>query len=215
MPELASRRATRYWGREHNGWVAGSNYHEAFAYFQYRLDEWKNAIETKFRFSSTGERSNRWNQDIRRILQLRACNLRITVARLYLFNNEMRTAIPPDIWESLVDVAEHTGQLLAIMDGSPTTSRFSKAKSNYFLIAALSICLLAVAQYPPPRPPQDSAPNARKKLDMTTETYLKSPTDRDGVPQHSEYAGGSVTTIKVLVGEDSRLSFLLELIWLP
>lgn len=156
---------------------------DVLSYFQFRLDEWRKAINTEFQFRSGNERTDGWNQKLRTILYLRANNLRLVVARFLLLGDGAQSTASPDVWNSSVDVAADTIQVLASFDGSPSTCRFQKCRSNYFLVAALGVSLLAMLQDPafPTTSSSSStaaaavaaAPPLRNRVPVEPETLLK------------------------------------------
>lgn len=157
-------------GEKTTGRPTSNNSEDVFSYFQYRLDEWSRTIKTEFQFKASDERTEKWNRTISTILHLRANNLRIVVSRILLFENGVAETAPVDIWTSSVDVAADTAHILASMDSSPLTCRFQKSRSNYFLIAALGISLLAQLQNSP-RPASSSL--IKKNIAISPMTYSK------------------------------------------
>ncbi|KAH8820177.1 hypothetical protein F5884DRAFT_849452 [Xylogone sp. PMI_703] len=146
------------------------NIQEIFSYFQYRLDEWQKAIGSEFQFKSGDERINKWNEQLRTILYLRANNLRIVILRFLILESGGQGSVPLDPWASSIDVATDTCHILASLDSLPSTCRFQKSQSNYFLVAALGILLLAICQ-------DTSVPVSPsymgREISMAHETYLK------------------------------------------
>jgi hypothetical protein len=82
---------------------------------------------------------------LRTILHLRTNHLRILLARPFLCAN-LRTVAPIDIWSTSVGVAVDTISVLVELDSSTRTYRFQQTQFNCFLVSALGITLLAVAQ---------------------------------------------------------------------
>ncbi|KAF2105146.1 hypothetical protein NA57DRAFT_20465, partial [Rhizodiscina lignyota] len=150
--------------------TGSSSSQEALSYFQYRLDEWCKMIETDFLFPSASERTEMWNQRLRTIFHLRANNLRIVILRCLLLGDDIQDSAPADIWDSSVQVAADIGELLATMDSLPTTCGFEKSRSNYFLIAALGLLLLAISLN---LSHLESPSLVKRPLSMAPATYLK------------------------------------------
>ncbi|GAD93001.1 catechol dioxygenase [Paecilomyces variotii No. 5] len=156
-------------GEKNTGQTISGNGQDVFSYFQFRLEEWRKNIKTEFQFKASDERTEKWNRMLSKILHLRANHLQIVVSRLLLFENGVAGTSPIDIWTPCVDVAADTAHVLTNMDGSPLTCAFKKSRSNYFLIAALGMSLLAISQNSPP--PASPSPNAKTVMSPTT--YLK------------------------------------------
>ncbi|UKZ52894.1 hypothetical protein TrVGV298_006681 [Trichoderma virens] len=122
------------------------NCQDAYTYFQYRLGEWRKAIKTQFQFKSTSKRVDQWNSQLDAILQLRANNLHIVVARFIFFEKGFSGMIPADLWLICMDVAADTACILATIDGSPATFQATRSESNYFLVSSMGIAFLAMLQ---------------------------------------------------------------------
>ncbi len=157
---------------KHTGQGVPKNHQDTTSYFQYRLNDWQNAIKTRFQFTATDTRTDGWNQQLRTVLHLRANNLRIVIARFFLF--EIRAQEGPaslvETLDSSVDVAADTTRVLASMDSSPTTFSFQESQSNYFLIAALGISFFAISQNSPLLGPTSSI---KKGISIGPITYQK------------------------------------------
>jgi hypothetical protein len=118
---------------------------ERFAFFQYRLQQWENRIDKDFQLARQDERTDQANRMLRTVLHLRANHLRILLARPFLCAN-LRTVAPIDIWTTSVGVAVDTISVLVELDSLTQKYRFQQAQFNCFLVSALGITLLAVAQ---------------------------------------------------------------------
>lgn len=167
---IGSQACNSLQGEKNGGQSISKNYQEVFSYFQYRLEEWRKNIKPKFQYKASDARIEKWNRTLSTILHLRANNLRIVVSRFLLFGNGVSGTCAIDIWTPSVDVAADTAHVLANMDGSPLTCTFQKSQSNYFLIAALGISLLAILQNSP-LPASPSFINTTTLMSPTT--YLK------------------------------------------
>jgi len=118
---------------------------ERFAFFQYRLQQWENRIDRDFQLAGQDERTDQANRMLRTLLHLRANHLRILLARPFLCAN-LRTVAPIDIWSTSVGVAVDTISVLVELDSLTQKYRFQQTQFNCFLLSALGITLLAVAQ---------------------------------------------------------------------
>ncbi|KAH8889200.1 hypothetical protein GQ53DRAFT_622393, partial [Thozetella sp. PMI_491] len=130
-------------GDRYTGRVLTTCAQEAVSYFQYRLEQWRKAIDTEFRYSLAGERAERWNKQLAVILRLLGNNLCVIMLH-HLVENETSELSLPCIWQAAVDAAADTSRLLADMDGSSSTCLFQKSRTNRFLVRAMSISILAV-----------------------------------------------------------------------
>ena len=157
-------------GDRHRSLLGANNRQEMFSFFQYRLEEWRKSITTDFQFSHNDKKTDKWNHQLRTILYLRANHLGIIIARSFLSGNETIGAGPSEVWTYSVDMAADTIRILTCLDSSPAMHCLNKLQTNYFLITALGILLLAISQGPYNHTPGSLCQNHPS---MPAITYLK------------------------------------------
>ncbi|KAF2103128.1 hypothetical protein NA57DRAFT_72111 [Rhizodiscina lignyota] len=125
---------------------AVAEWQDSLGFFRYRVDQWqKKHIPEELQFVYEDLEARRIRH-IRMVLYLRANHLRLLMMRPVLCSPNLPLAGDAQMWSTAVNIACDTLQILVDLDATTVIYQLQPIQYNYFLMTALGVLLLVLAE---------------------------------------------------------------------